>query len=172
MPKDTILRLVLDSASSDTVAVRFTFQPPRRWERVKLAQRKCLTLILEKGGLAAHSEGYYHLRAEEPLEVGINGPCQVQFRFRIDFDQRMSGTQSFVVRLEDNNGETLKEQTFRAGRDISASYKENPLIVPSVERRIRLKLGAGKHRLRVVLKGTMAKGGAVVVELLPRERYE
>ncbi len=164
-------RLLLDSAPKDTVAVRFSFEAPRQWERLKLTGLKRLTLVTEGQGEKNREEGFYQVNCHEPYEFSVKGPCRVRIRARINFDPTMEGSQVFVLKVEEKDGIVL-ERTLRSKKEHGVYYKEMGNVVPATERRLSFELGDGIHRLRVLINGTVARTGAIAVERLLPEKYE
>ncbi|MGQ9678132.1 MAG: hypothetical protein ACUVUD_02485, partial [bacterium] len=77
----------------------------------------------------------------------------------------------FVLEVKED-GKTIIEKSFRVKKALSAHYEEIGDVIPSVERVHRLSLNPGNHRLRIILRGTSAKSGALMVERIVDEKGE
>jgi hypothetical protein len=66
----------------------------------------------------------------------------------------------------------LAEDNFRVTRSLAATYSGATGTVPSVEKALRFRLGAGSHRLRAELNGTLAPSAGFRVERIASEKYE
>lgn len=163
-------RLLLDSASTDTVAISFRFQSPRVWERLRLPNLSYLTLILPTDTGEARFL-YHRLKTATPLRFTVAGPCRLRLRCRIDYDPVMTGFQNFLVEVRTKD-KLLLERNFRVRPDLQARYQEVADVIPSIERTTVLQLGEGEYALEVVIKGTPAKTAALTIERLSGEKYE
>ncbi len=163
--------LVLDSASSETVAVRLSFQSPRAWDRVQMARLEEVTVIKKRNGDDIRERSYYRWQSGEPFYFTLTGPGKVRLKIRLNFEPVVREGQNFLVRIEDN-GRTIVEQTLRVRRDLNARYGEISGVLPSVERQVRFSIGEGVHRIVVVITGAAAKNGVFAVERSANEKYE
>ncbi len=163
-------RLVLDSAPRDTVGIRFSFQAPRRWERVSLSGLKKLTLVKENHGSEQLEGIFYQIHSNQPYEFELNGPCWVRMRTRLNFDPTMEGNQAFILKVEKKG--MVIERTLRSKKETGMYYKELADVVAGAERRVSFELADGVHKLKVIITGTVARSGAIMVERLIPEKYE
>ncbi|MGB9741681.1 MAG: hypothetical protein ACPL0F_00745 [bacterium] len=163
--------LALDSASADTVAVRFRLQPPRDWEQVIIPGAPQLTVISRTESTEVGKNGYVRLKTGVPFSFTISGPGRVRLKVRIDYDPGMSGVQNYLVEVSENDS-VLIRRTLRAAQDKKARYLEDGRVIPGVERYLSFDLSAGAHRLAVVIKGTLAKSGSMAIDRLSAEKYE
>ena len=158
-------RLALDSAQSDTVGVRFAFQPPRPWQPRALATR-ALELVDGRDTVTFHE-----LAARQPAQLKVEGPCRVRVRVRLSYSPELLGEQSFAMAVTDGKTVVLR-RNLRVGRSPSAVYVNESGLTPSTERVLRFSLGTGAHELSLALSGTLARTGAVAVDVLAGEKYE
>jgi hypothetical protein len=158
-------RLVLDQARSDTVGVRFAFQSPRPWQSAGLPTR-ALELVEGRDTVTFHEAP-----ARQPVSLSVEGPCRVRLRARLSFTPELLGEQGFVLSVSEKKN-TLVRRAFRVSRSPSAVYANASGLAPSTERTVRFNLGAGRHELSLLISGTMARTGALAVELLAGEKYE
>ncbi|MCL6466294.1 MAG: hypothetical protein K6T77_06020 [candidate division WOR-3 bacterium] len=156
-------KLMLDSGQLDTVAVRLAFEAPAVWKTVEVPHRKRLTIVVRQETTTVRRRGYYQIARDEPIEVDVSGSVRV--RVRLNFDPTMRGEQVFGIAVEEN-GAPIAERSFRVKKALGARYEEVSDVVPSVERVLRFDLNPGVHRLKIILQGTTAKGGALIVERL------
>jgi hypothetical protein len=171
LPGGDHFQLILDSASTDTVGVRFRFQLPRLWEQVKIPNASPMTLVYQTESIAIRKTGYFKLETGKPVNILVSGPGQLRLRFRIDYDPGMTGPQSFIVEVSENNNQ-LVNRTFRTKKDKTVRYLENAEVIPSTERSLSFQLSEGEHRLGVIIKGTLAKSAVLAIDRLPGEKYE
>ncbi|MGQ9707530.1 MAG: hypothetical protein ACUVUR_01475 [bacterium] len=171
LPGENSFSLKLDSALSETVAVRFNLQPPRPWETVIVPGVKELTLIIKEQDRAVRKGKYYRLNTGESFSFSTSGPGRLRLRLRIDFYPGIQGRQSFVVQVEENGCVRL-ERTLRVSKDLSAQYQEVGDVIPSVERRIDFAIGDGEHNLTIKITGTITKTAVLAIDRLVNERYE
>ncbi len=165
-------RLLLDSASAETVAVRFLFQAPRAWERLRLNLLSPFTLVFSDTARKNRIDSlFYPIKTYTPFHFTVSGPCRIRLRFRIDYDPTMSGYQNFLVEVKAKDT-LLKEHSFRVRPEFGARYQEATGVIPSTEKTLIIELTGGEHQLAVVIKGTPAKTAAVAVERLAGEKYE
>jgi len=158
-------RLEVDDAPLDTVGVRFSFQRPRPWEGVELDLER-RTLVQGET-----EETFYRLEAGSPSWFSVTGPCRVKVKARLDFVPGMVGAQNFRMSVSEGD-RVLAEDNFRVTRSLAATYSGAAGTVPSVERTLRFKLGAGSHRLRAGLSGTLGPSAGFRVERITSEKYE
>lgn len=168
MPGDSNFKLVLDNAQSDTVAIRLAFETPAVWERLTVSGGKGLTVITKQGSETMRRSGYYHIIRDEPCEVSFSGSGPVRLRVRLNFDPTMRGEQVFGIAVQED-GKLITERSFRVKKALTLRYEEMSDVVPSVERVLKFDLKPGAHRLKIVLQGTTAKGGALMLERLVKE---
>lgn len=165
-------RLLLDSASAETVAVRFLVQAPRVWERLKLNWSSPLKLVFRDTARENSIESlYYQIKTFTPFRLAVSGPCRIRLRFRIDYDPTMTGYQNFLVEVKAKDS-LLRERSFRVRPEFGARYQEVSGVIPSTEKTLVIELTPGEHQLAVVIKGTPAKTAVVAVERLAGEKYE
>lgn len=167
-PGDTVVKLLMDSVQ-DTVAIRLSFETPVTWKRVVILGRKELRIVVERNSETVSRNGYYRIHRNEPFEVEFFSPGPVRLRLRLDFDPTMRGEHVFLLGVEEE-GKTIIEKSFRVKKALSAHYEEIGDVVPSVERVLRLNLKPGNHRLRIILQGTSARSGALMVERVVDEK--
>jgi hypothetical protein len=170
-PGANSFQLTLDSASGETLGVRFLIHAPRKWEKVRLPGAAELKLVIKQDTLTTSQDGYFQIKTAEPYALVINGPCRIRLKTRIDFTPDMKGGQTYLLQIAEN-GKILQERRVRARRDKSAQYQQVKDVIPSIETRTGLKLGAGEHHLSIKISGTLARTAAIAVERLPNEKYE
>lgn len=172
IPRDrTPCRLVLNDGVVETVAIRIAFQSPRPWQPQPLVDLKRLTLVNGTDGRDSVSQVYWRILPDQAVTVRLRGPCRVRVRTRINYDPEMSGGQNYLLVIRDDNQE-LKNVSLHVNRSRTARFLEASDVVPSTERSVYFETEEGLHSLRLTLTGTLAKSGAVAVEILPKERYE
>lgn len=159
-------RLELDDAKSGKAGVRFSLEEPRPWESVSLGGLRELVLVQ-----GSETAAFHLLPTGEAHQVRVAGPCRVRVSVRLNYDVSLVGAQSLVLSV-DVDEKPAAEQNLRVTRSAVAVYANEPGLVPSVERNLRLSLGEGEHRLGIRLSGTMAKSVGVRVERLRAEKYE
>jgi hypothetical protein len=159
-------RYSLAVTGAETVAVRLALQAPRPWESVEIGGARKLTLAE-----GSDTTGLYECDAGQSLAVALSGPCRVRVRARLSFEPGLPGAQNFVVTVTEDKTE-LARRNLKVARSPSASFVEEGGVVPSTERTLRFNLGAGEHMLLVGLGGTLAKWGALAIEVIPGEKYE
>lgn len=168
VPKDgSGYKLSLWQATSDTVAVRFSFEKPKEWVPQAVAGLN-FKLVLEESG---RTTDYYNLTQEEPIKVKFEGPMRLKIVARLNYDITMDGPQKFtIVALE--NGKELQRATFRVNKSESAIYKNKTELIPSVERTFYLPIPDGKHQLEFQLNETIAKSAGLQFLTKDQEKYE
>lgn len=159
-------RLVLDEAVGDTVAVRVVEQAPKPAHDVAVPGVRALTLVEGKD-----TSRFYEIGKGQPVRVAIDGPCRVTVRARLNFDPSVSGVQWFRLSAIEAKGE-VASRNMRVGRSPAAVYSNEPSLLPSTERTLRFNLATGHHELTLSLSGTLARSGAVRVEVVPGDKYE
>lgn len=167
-PGDTVFKLLMDSAQ-DTVAIRLSFEVPAKWKRVVIPGRKELTVVVERDSERVSWNGYYRIHRDGPFDVDVFSPGPIRLRVRLDFDPTMRGEQGFVLEVKED-GKTIIEKSFWVKKALFTHYEEIGDVIPSVERVLRLNLEPGNHRLRIILLGTSAKSGALMVERIVDEK--
>lgn len=154
-------------ATSETVAVRFSFEKPKEWlsEAVTGSSFK---LVLEESG---KNTDYYNLTQEVPIKVKFEGPLRLKIAARLNYDITMDGAQKFtIVAIE--NGKELQRATFRVDKSQSAIYQNKKEVIPSVERTFYLPIPEGKHQLEFQLNETIAKSAGLQFLIKVQEKYE
>ncbi|MFO7676077.1 MAG: hypothetical protein R6X12_07175 [bacterium] len=162
----TTYRLVLNEAPLDTVAVRFTRQAPPAWEPVALDGLERLMLV----DGSAEVE-YRRLAVGKPHTVDVTGPCRLQVRVRLNFEPGMVGAQNYVLAVT-GGGVELAAPNLRVSRTGSANWANAAGELPATERSVRFRVGEGTHRLRLELRGTLARSAGVRLERIADEKYE
>ena len=160
------VRYSLAVTDAETVAVRLAVQAPRPWSPVEIGGSRQLTLVE-----GPDTTGFYECKAGQALAVNVSGPCRVRIRVRLSFEPGLPGAQNFVVTATDGKTQ-LARQNLKASRSPAAAFAEESGVVPSSERTLRFNLPAGEHSLLVGIGGTLAKVGALRVEVIPGEKYE
>jgi len=168
VPKDVNnYKFSLWQATSETVAVRFSFEKPKEWISLTPNQFQ-KNLVLEESG---KTTDYYILTQAEPIKVKFEGPLRLKIAARLNYDITMDGAQKFtIVALE--NGKELQRATFRVVKSESAIYKNKTEVIPSVERTFYLPIPEGKHQLEFQLNETIAKNASLQFLTKTREKYE
>lgn len=151
---------------AETVGVRIVLQAPRPSRTVAIPGARELTLA--DGRDTAH---LYEILAGKPLALELEGPCHARVRARLNFVPALAGAQNFVLTVQEGKT-TLVRRNLRAARSPSALYADEPGLVPSSERVLKFALPGGRHSLTLLLNGTLAKTGAIGVEVLASEKYE
>ena len=103
--------------------------------------------------------------------MALVGPCRVRVRTRLSFDPGLPGAQNYVLAVREGKS-LLVRRNMKAARSPSASYVNEPGLIPSSERTLRFSLSSGRHQLTLMLSGTLAKSGAAAVEVYAAEKYE
>ncbi|MEO0079110.1 MAG: hypothetical protein ABIK44_00310 [candidate division WOR-3 bacterium] len=165
LPRGTTrYRLVTDGP--ETIAVRIAFQAPRPWQATKITGQQ--ELILVEGG---SEQRYYEFFPKAPVKTKVSGPCRVRVRCRLNYTPELTGNQNFILTVSEGE-KVLVKKNLRVGRSETARFRNRPELVPSTERRLRFELSGGEHELTIILSGTIAKSGAVALEVLPNEKFE
>jgi hypothetical protein len=161
---NTNYRLVV--TQGETVAVRFALQSPKPWKSVSIPGLGAMTLAEGRD-----TTQFQHLATGDVVPLDLTGPCRVRVRVRINFGPELQGVQSFVLTARQGTMQ-LARRNLKAGPSGSAVFTDSPGLVPSSERTLRFNLPGGPHRVSLVLSGTLARSGAVAVEVIAGERYE
>lgn len=154
-------------ATSETVAVRFSFEKPKEWLPLAVTGSS-FKLVLEEFG---KTTDYYNLTQEASIKVKFDGPLRLKIVARLNYDITMDGAQKFTI-IAFENGKELQRATFRVIKSESAIYKNKTEVIPSVERTFYLPIPEGKHQLEFQLNETIAKSASLQFLTKTREKYE
>jgi hypothetical protein len=167
VPQGSIhFRLAVTSGVAETVGVRFALQAPQPGRPVAIPGAR--GLVLADG---RDTSRLWELKTGQATAIELIGPCRVRVHTRLSFDPGLVGAQNFVVAVRE--GKSLLVRTnLKAARSPSATYVNEPGLIPSSERTVKFNLPAGRHQLTLMLSGTLAKSGAVAVEVVGGEKYE
>ena len=158
-------RYRLESASAD-VAVRFAFEGPRPWQPVEVAGGTTVNVAT-----VSDTSAFVRVPTGVPVVFTAEGPCLVRIRVRLDYGPELVGAQNFVLGVSEGDRE-LATRNFRVAPSASAHYTGAAGVVPSTEKAVKFGLGEGRHRLRLVVNGTLARTVVLRIERHPTEKYE
>lgn len=170
-PGRAACRLVLNGGQAETAAIRIAFQAPRPWQPLRLAGLDRLTLKSISRQRDTTGYTFWRVLPDRAVTLPLEGPCRVRIRTRINYDPGMSDDQNYVIVLKDGRQE-LKRALLRADRSRTGVFVEATDVIPSTERSVYFQIGEEPHAVTLTLTGTLAKSGAVAVEVLPPEKYE
>jgi hypothetical protein len=159
-------RLEVSAGKAETVGVRLAVQSPQPGRAVAIPGARELTLVDGREIIQLQE-----LTTGKAATIELTGPCRVRVRARLNFEPGLPGTQNFVLAVQEGKSALIRSN-LKAARSPSASYSGEPGLVPSSERTLRFSLPSGRHNLTLLLSGTLAKSGAVVVEVVASEKYE
>ncbi len=159
-------RLAVTSGAAETVGVRLALQAPQPGRSVAIPGAR--ELVLADGRDTSRMR---ELKTGQATAVELTGPCRVRVHARLSFEPGLPGAQNFVVAVHDGKS-LLARRNMKAARSPSATYVNEPGLIPSSERIIKFSLPSGRHELTLTLSGTLAKSGAVLVEVVAGEKYE
>lgn len=95
---------------------------------------------------------YYHFTEDKPLRFEVIGPTTLQINTRLDFEQQMSGSTAYELQIY-QDGERLPGFFYHTKKLSSASYLENPEILPGERKKLRLSVPEGLHRYEIHCAG-------------------
>ena len=159
-------RLAVTSGPAETVGVRLALQSPRPGRQVAIPGAR--ELVLADG---RDTSRLWELATGQAATLELVGPCRVRVHARLSFDPGLPGAQNFVLAIHEGKS-LLARGNMKAARSASASYVNEPGLIPSSERTLRFSLPSGRHQLTLMLSGTLAKSGAAAVEVVAVEKYE
>ena len=162
----THFRLALTSGAAETVGVRLALQAPQPGRPVTIPGAR--ELVLADG---RDTSRLRELKTGQAATIEVTGPCHVRVHAWLSFEPGLPGAQNFVVAVREGNS-LLVRRNMKAVRSPSAAYLNQPGLIPSTERTLKFSLPSGRHELTLMLSGTLAKSGAVAVEIVPGEKYE
>jgi hypothetical protein len=159
-------RLALTSGAAETVGVRLALQSPRPGRPAVIPGARELVLVDGRD-----TSQLRELKTGQVAAIELVGPCRVRVHTRINFEPGLPGVQNFVLAVREGKS-LLVRRNMKAARSPSASYLNEPGLIPSSERTVKFNLPSGRHQLTLILSGTLAKSGAVGVEVVAGEKYE
>jgi len=159
-------RLALTSGPAETVGVRLALQSPRPGRQAAIPGAR--ELVMADG---RDTSRLWELATGQAATLELVGPCRVRVHARLSFDPGLPGAQNFVLAVHEGKS-LLARGNMKAARSPSASYVNEPGLIPSSERTLRFSLPSGRHQLTLMLSGTLAKSGAAAVEVVAAEKYE
>jgi hypothetical protein len=159
-------RLAVTSGAAETVGVRFALQAPQPGRPAVIPGAR--ELVLADG---RDTSRLRELKTGQATAIELTGPCRVRVHTRLSFDPGLVGAQNFVMAVREGRS-LLVRRNLKAARSPSASYVNEPGLIPSSERTVKFSLPAGRHQLTLMLSGTLAKSGAVALEVVAGEKYE
>jgi hypothetical protein len=159
-------RLAVTSGAAETVGVRFALQSPQPGRPAAIPGAR--ELVLADG---RDTSRLRELKTGQATSIELVGPCRVRVHTRLNFDPGLPGAQNFVMAVREGKS-LLVRRNMKAARSPSASYVNEPGLIPSSGRMLKFSLPSGRHQLTLMLSGTLAKSGAVAVEVVAGEKYE
>ena len=162
----THFRLAITSGAAETVGVRLALQAPQPGRPVAIPGAR--ELVLADGRDTSRLQ---ELKTGQPATIEVTGPCHVRVHARLSFEPGLPGAQNFVVTVREGKS-VLVRRNMKAARSPSAAYLNDPGLIPSTERTLKLTLPSGRHELSLILSGTLAKSAAVAVQVVAGEKYE
>ena len=159
-------RLAVTSGPAETVGVRLALQSPRPGRQAAIPGAR--ERVLADG---RDTSRLWELTTGQAATLELAGPCRVRVRARLSFDPGLPGAQNFVLAVREGKS-LLVRGNMKASRSPSATYVNEPGLIPSSERTLRFSLPPGRHQLTLMLSGTLARSGAAAVEVYAAEKYE
>jgi len=159
-------RLEVTTGATETVGVRLALQSPRPGRLVAIPSARELSLADGRDTLELAE-----LMTGRAAAFEVSGPCRVRVHARLSFEPGLPGAQNFVLTVQEGKA-VLARKNLKAARSPSAIYVNEPGLIPSTEKVLKFNLAPGRHQLTLLLSGTLAKSGAVAVEVFTGEKYE
>ena len=107
---------------------------------------------------------YYHFSEDLPLRFGVIGPTRLQIDTRLDFDDGMSGSQSYELEIL-QDGEVLSRFFYHTKKLTGAAYVERPEMLAGERKRMRLTVPKGMHKYEIHCVGPASCGVAAKIRI-------
>ncbi|MCX7757119.1 MAG: hypothetical protein RMJ65_04785 [candidate division WOR-3 bacterium] len=160
-------KLTLLEAKSETVAVRISFERPTEYRKIVPEKPYRELQFVEREKIIP----YYEVTLKNPVKVKIEGPAILKVSCRLNYDYTMEGKQNYTIAAI-VGGKEWQTKTFKASKSETGLYKNAPELIPSVASNMYLDIPPGSYLIEFIIKGTLAKSGALTFYYKPKEQYE